>query len=162
MEIIHKFEKAGLGKPPYRLTSYARMVYKACPDAPTLPGSSCDYCGTGIMDVFWLKSSDGKEFKVGSDCILKAEEGHGMTRLYNEVERAAKELKKEAAKKRLNVRIEAAFKVLIANPTLLTDKPHPSEYYNAIGKTCRDYVLFLFDKGGDAGKNTACKLIEKG
>ena len=56
---VHKFEIAGLGQAPYRLVDVVKRVYQACEGAPVLPGSSCDYCGTGIMFEYWLASKDG-------------------------------------------------------------------------------------------------------
>ncbi len=57
---IHPFEKAGLGKAPFR-----------CELVSERRGSSCDFCGTGIRNEFWIKSADGKSFKVGCDCVRK-------------------------------------------------------------------------------------------
>lgn len=71
---IHRFERAGLGKAPFRVKGYGREVYQAIPGDPSCPlqpGTSCDYCGTGIMDVAYVESSDGKRFKVGCDCVVK-------------------------------------------------------------------------------------------
>ena len=162
METMHKFEKAGLGLPPYRLVEYERKVYQACQGAPIQPGTVCDYCSTAIMDVFWILSADGKKFKVGSDCVKKAEAGNGMTKLWNDVERAAKLLKKKAAAEKLVIRVAAAMKIFNANPLLFTDKPHPSEYYAGLGKTFGDYIAWCFKHDGASGLTAICKLIEKG
>ncbi len=68
---LHVFERAGLGKAPFRVTGFTVKTFKASPDSPTQPGTSCDFCGTGIMNVCLIKSSDGKAFKVGCDCVAK-------------------------------------------------------------------------------------------
>jgi hypothetical protein len=70
---IHPFEKAGLGVAPFRCTRVTVAKYQACHGAPVQPGASCDYCGTGIMNVFWIKGSqpDAAEFRVGCDCVAK-------------------------------------------------------------------------------------------
>src|SRR5690348_11414603 len=57
---IHIFEKAGLGNAPYKFTHVEKNK------------TSCQFCGTPIIYKFWLTSSDGKSFFVGSDCIYKA------------------------------------------------------------------------------------------
>lgn len=69
--MAHKFEEAGLGQAPYDFIQVVDKVYQACQGAPIQPGSSCDYCGTGIRYEYWLRSADAREFKVGCDCVLK-------------------------------------------------------------------------------------------
>lgn len=60
---IHPFEKAGLGVAPFRFDGYAEIVFQIPGQAPRA-GGSCDYCGTGIRDAFYVKSADGKRFKL--------------------------------------------------------------------------------------------------
>lgn len=66
---VHPFERAGLGKAPFHVVRYERRVYRAAPDAPAQPGSTCRYCGQGIMNTFEVAASDGKRFVVGPDCV---------------------------------------------------------------------------------------------
>ena len=40
----HCFERAGLGKAPFRLVGFFECKWQAAPDAPVQPGKSCDYC----------------------------------------------------------------------------------------------------------------------
>lgn len=61
MDKIHLFEQAGLGKAPFYYVG----------DAEANPCISCDYCSHAIKAVFMVQSSDGKTFRVGSDCIFK-------------------------------------------------------------------------------------------
>jgi hypothetical protein len=68
---IHRFEAAGLGTAPFTVEGMRVMKYQACQGAPIQPGSSCDYCGQGIMLVFAIRGADGRRFKVGCDCVLK-------------------------------------------------------------------------------------------
>jgi len=80
---LHVFEEAGLGKAPFRFLSVqdssvgvnengmVRIASKSGVDTWTKPGGSCDFCGTYIVHFCWIKSADGKEFKVGSDCVRK-------------------------------------------------------------------------------------------
>lgn len=66
---MHVFEKAGLGKAPFRCVGLTEKVYQSCQGAPVQPGGSCDYCGTGIRWCFDIRSADGKRFVVGSSCV---------------------------------------------------------------------------------------------
>lgn len=71
---VHCFERRGLGKAPFRVVGYGREVFQAIPGDPACPlqpGTCCDYCGQGIMDVAYIEASDGKRFKVGCDCVAR-------------------------------------------------------------------------------------------
>lgn len=68
--LLHPFEQAGLGLAPFYFVALRKNVYSAAP-GHTQAGGSCDYCGTGIMYECVIKSSDGKEFVVGMDCVRK-------------------------------------------------------------------------------------------
>ena len=68
---MHVFERAGLGKAPFRYCGMTESKYQACHGAPVQPGSSCDYCGQGIMYVCEISSADGRRFKVGCDCVAR-------------------------------------------------------------------------------------------
>lgn len=68
---VHPFEEAGFGRAPYRFDGVTRNWFVACPGDPGKPGGSCDFCGAGIAYEYWVKSADGRRFKVGCDCIAK-------------------------------------------------------------------------------------------
>lgn len=69
---IHPFTRAGFGPAPFRCTGMSVLKYQACHGAPIQPGTSCDYCGTGIMYAFWIVNADeSRRFKVGCDCVAK-------------------------------------------------------------------------------------------
>lgn len=89
---VHPFERTGLGKPPFRVVGFSVQKYQACHGAPIQPGSSCDYCGTGIMNVFHIKGADGATFKVGIDCVQKTYD----VGLRKEALQAARTFKREA------------------------------------------------------------------
>lgn len=150
---IHKFENAGLGKAPYRFVGCNQKWFKM-PDGTAKPGSSCDYCGTGILNEFWFVSTDGNRFKVGCDCFYKAS---AKTKIYSEVERAERELKRNAKADRDAMVIGEAKVKFEANPEMFTNKPHPS----FTGKTMRDYVEWMFRNAGTSGKLRVSKLIMK-
>jgi len=72
---MHTFEKSGLGIAPFK--------YVNCIDAGKVAGS-CDYCSTGIRYAFIIQDVNGKEFKVGSDCVGKTNDS-GLKRTVNRV-----------------------------------------------------------------------------
>ena len=69
---IHPFERADLGRAPFRFSGYGIESYQACPGAPVQPGATCDYCGSGIKHVYRVTDADGRQSKLGSECINKA------------------------------------------------------------------------------------------
>jgi hypothetical protein len=78
IDTLHPFESAGLGKAPFR---YVGMEHKVGPvtlsdgitqvGAPGQPMGTCNYCLPGIANCYNIRSSDGKEFVVGCDCVEK-------------------------------------------------------------------------------------------
>jgi hypothetical protein len=118
LDSMHRFERVGLGKAPFRVRGFGREVYQAVPgdpNCPLQPGTSCDYCGTGIMDVAYVESADGKRFKVGCDCVAKAGDGGLLTAIrrspqYRELQRQKRHAKDEANK--------AELQRLLADPRL--------------------------------------------
>lgn len=82
---VHPFERVGLGKAPFQFKYYeyakgpTKIIVQGVEVTYGTPGQarhSCDYCGTPIVHTFWIESSDGQLFKVGSDCVLKTSDKH--------------------------------------------------------------------------------------
>lgn len=120
---IHTFEEHGLGKAPFRFVGYYEAKFRAAPGAAILPGASCDYCGTAIMGVYRIKSADGREFKVGCDCVLKTDDKG----LIDVVRREANRVKADARHAREVARYRAA-KAELEKPAVrerLANEPHP-------------------------------------
>lgn len=69
-EKVHKFERAGLGKAPYKYLGVTEHKFKAAPGEPVKAGGSCDYCAMAIMYAVQLQGACGKRFKVGCECGL--------------------------------------------------------------------------------------------
>jgi hypothetical protein len=77
---LHPFEKAGLGKSPFRVVAF---TVKRGPittvsngvtvsvGSPGQPMGSCHFCGTGIANVYVIESSDGVRSDVGCECVNK-------------------------------------------------------------------------------------------
>lgn len=68
--VLHPFERAGLGKAPFSCVG-VRENWFEMPGFGRKPGGSCNYCGTGILNEYVIKSADGGEFVVGCDCVEK-------------------------------------------------------------------------------------------
>lgn len=103
----HPFSRFGQG--PY---TFARMETKedrealnaaaasaGLPYTTNMCGGACDLCGTPIWNVFWFRTADGTEFKVGCDCADKAGEG-------DQVRKARRDRKREAAEAETRIRTE--------------------------------------------------------
>ncbi len=115
---MHPFEKSGLGVAPFRCVGNYVAKFQAVPgdpSCPILPGGACAYCGQGIMDVFVVRSLDGREFTVGSDCIAKVGkllEGTEHEREAIKTHKQILKFKREAAHKRDDEKIAAAKELL--------------------------------------------------
>lgn len=148
----HRFETAGLGKAPFRVLGVeVRVGPIRYPNglevgAPGQPMGCCQYCGQGIAECWMIGSSDGKTFMVGCDCVRKT----GDAGLRSAMAPHLKAKRAKAAKARLD-RAEAALPV-----DALRAKPHP----HIPGKTLLDYVDYLLERGGQAGRTRACRIIE--
>ena len=154
VEKIHAFEKAGLGKAPFRIIGYERKTYQSHPGAPVQVGGSCDYCSTGIIDTFWVKSVDGKEFKVGSSCINKC----GDSGLKSSIKKYASKIRKEKEQDKINAGL-----LLLEDSEMikkLESIPHSKEWLSAQGKTKYDEIKWYFDNAGNRGKLQVCKFMD--
>lgn len=74
---MHPFQKSGLGTAPFRCVGVQENVF-VMPGGYAKAGGSCDYCGTGIRWEFLIRSADGKNFKVGCDCVEKTYREYGV------------------------------------------------------------------------------------
>lgn len=157
---IHKFESRGLGKAPFQFTGLVtEKVYCACPGAPAQPGSTCDYCGTCIKYEFWVRSSDGNEFKVGCDCIHKTGDS-GLIKQISAAERKLRDAKNTTARERRKQRdaeaLDFAKRKLLRIQGVLALRPHPNQWRAQQGDTMLDYVRWLLEN--TSGK-TAVAII---
>lgn len=165
-DILHPFERAGLGVAPFALTACRENWYVACQGADRQPGGTCDFCLTGIAHEFHIKSSDGKTFKVGCDCVMKL--GRDDNRLVSQVERIVLARKREAAKANTakrkaskTERVKAAIDRLANDIDLqssLANQPHPKGF---TGLTLLDYCGWMIENAGLTGKFTVATIIEK-
>lgn len=160
---IHPFERAGLGRAPFRCVGFYESKYQAIPGDPSCPiqpGSMCDYCAAGIMNVFVIKSADGKEFKVGCDCVAKTYDACAKT----ELERDARRLRDEVNRRRTaylngrkDQRIAAALTKLETNREVLAGKSIATRTYERNALECFDW---MFKNSGRTGKLKAAKQLD--
>lgn len=70
---VHPFERARLGRAPFRFAGMHESVYSAAP-GHSQPGGTCEFCGMGIRYVCTVEGADGKRFSVGTDCVARVGE----------------------------------------------------------------------------------------
>jgi hypothetical protein len=155
MEATHKFELAGLGKAPFRIVGAYVSKFQAVPgdpNCPIQPGTSCDYCGQGIMNVVRVRGADGKEFKVGYDCAGKV----GDAGLKKALAPHLTKLKNTLADDRI-----AATRTALADEATrakLAALPHPKGFES---KTLLDWCEWMLRHSGRAGSIRVCREVEK-
>lgn len=141
---IHVFEAADLGLAPFEFIgmqhqeiSYGQRVIGNAGGCAltTKPGGTCAYCGKYILNIFNVRSADGRRFHVGSDCVLKT----GDAGLRDAVNSALKE-KKRIDKETIAIAARGeAEKWVAAHRYLLGEMPHPC----IPGKSYLDYLNWL-------------------
>lgn len=157
----HAFELAGLGRAPFRFmrVTINKVSY---PDGTSKPGGSCDYCGTAILNEFWIRSQDGKESKVGCDCIAKVGDA-GLLKAY----RSSPEYRAAQARKRQEqskASWEKAKELIEAHKERLANMPHPRGFTNretGAMLTAHDYAQWMFNHCGHAGRKGLLKWLER-
>lgn len=140
---------ATLGPGPYKyLGSCDLGAAKAKGDYSGLPKvergmGSCSHCGHAIMTVCIIQTGDGKRYGVGSDCVLRVNEG-GSTVV--DSARLAADMKAAAREKRYiraQAKIESLQPAYEAALQFLQNWPHPNEYFAKQGKSAADYFRFI-------------------
>lgn len=156
--IVHEFERAGLGKAPFRFIG-AEMRWYIVPGAPKKPGSSCDYCSNAIAECCIIEDANGNRFKVGNVCVGKT----GDRGLINEAKQAVNKLKREAKAIKDEERIEAA-KALYASEVCIRETlstcPHPNAHLAEKSLKRSDYVDWMLKNAGTTGQLQAARMIE--
>jgi len=165
---IHKFEAAGLGLAPFR---YVGCYEDRGPHrseingvtvevgAPGQPMGTCAYCGQGIALCFQIRSSDGRTFVVGSDCVEKTGD-RGLQAVKND----ARKMARAAQLGREETRIAAAQALLALDGPVaraLAAKPHTHAYRASLGETQLDATRWLFECSGHSGKMRATRAVER-
>lgn len=168
-EQIHKFERAGLGRAPFRCLD---MVERVGPidlgngfstGAPGQPMGCCKFCGTGIKFCYVIQSADGNVFDVGSECVRHTGD-KGLVTVVKRHEAEQRKVQTEKRKTRERARIEIA-RIALADDcdvrALFSDKPHPNKWRADQGDTLADYLCWLLAHAGHTGQLKATRMIEK-
>jgi len=157
----HKFEAAGLGRAPFRFVGHEHRTYQACPGAPIQVGGSCDYCGTGISDFYWIQDADGKRFKVGCECVKKL----GDKGLVKQVAEAKRKVDREKRHARERVRLDELDALLDEGgiEAELLEHPHPMADSGAFfaSLTLLDWVGYMMQNAGTSGRLRVLTKLRK-
>lgn len=145
---VHVFERAGLGIAPYEFLGVQKMAYQACQGAPVQPGTSCHYCGMGIMYAYQLKSSDGKKFHVGCDCIAKSGDA-GLIKAYK-TSRAHRDLERQKRQAKDAANQAEISKLLAEKREALSAKTIKT--WNGAEESFYSYLLRVLPSCGAAGR----------
>jgi hypothetical protein len=156
----HPFEQAGLGKAPFRVLGMFEKVFSPAPGAPSKPGGTCDYCSNGILFCFTIRSVDGKEFVVGSDCVRKTtREGKLLTevkKLKTDHDKKVRKTKADEQRRATIARLDA----VLADPAIteqLQALPHP----RFADSTFLSYATWMRQNAGQAGILEVLRLVSK-
>ena len=106
---MHVWERAGLGKAPFRCVGVHEELFKMA-DGSVKPGGCCAYCSNGIRDVYTIVSADGNRFGVGCDCVRKTRDSGLIKSFKNNPEVRRMNRERREAKDRA---ITEAFKALV-------------------------------------------------
>lgn len=150
---MHIFERANLGKAPFRCVGMSEMSIRH-PDGSTQASGSCDYCSTGIRYAYHIRGADGRTFKVGCDCVLKTEEAGLIQSYKNRPEVRAMARAKVQAK---NDRVTNEWKALMSdegNRAKLAAMP--ADY----GKTQLERLEWIYRNCGAAGRGRWLKVLK--
>lgn len=136
MTKVHVFEH--LGKPPYKYTGFAELVFINPCTGAAKAGGSCDHCGTAIRNAFYFTSADGKTFKVGSSCVNKS----GDKGLRKFVSQETKKLKAQREQAELPLLRKQLAELIQEVQPKTSQMEHPNKHYASQGKTLHEYFAF--------------------
>lgn len=155
---IHIWEQHGLGVAPFKIVGFQEITTPTVGGVPAKAGSTCDACGTGIKDVFWIQGADGRRFKVGNVCVDKTGDA-GLRRV---VAAKVRELKTARRHAREAARIAAGMDLLQRADVqaVLTSQPHPLDWRADKGESKAGWVTWMLANSGNAGKLGVMRVIE--
>lgn len=111
------------------------------------------------MNVFFVQSSDGKDFKVGCQCVDKTGDA-GLIKQYKTLP-AYKEAKRKTAEQKDEKVKEQMAVIINQHKTELKGKPHPNKYMaESKGLTFFDYANWVLKYSGATGRNQAFKRLK--
>lgn len=153
----HVFEKAGLGKAPYRYLGITTTSDRAALNAEAKANGEmyttnyctcCDYCYTAINDAYRLESADGKRFKVGCECIKKA----GDKGLEKQIDKDRKRVAREKRHAREAKQLAEAEAWCRENSKRLSEIPSTNEHGRKRDESLLDQLRWYWKHAGTSGK----------
>lgn len=165
-EKVHAFERAGLGRAPFRLVGVERRVGPlhlgggSYAGAPGQPMGSCQFCGMGIAECCIVRDADGKTFVVGNVCVNKT----GDAGLRKNVAAAVRDHRREQRHKREDEKIAAVAERLKESDLRksLQAMPHPNEWMATSKKLTRlDWAEWIISHAGRAGRIDLGRYLEQ-
>lgn len=166
-ETIHAFERAGLGKAPFRFVgmgqqnrAYGEVVVGHVDGfaVTTKPGGTCAFCGTAIQNLFGIESADGRRFHVGSECVNKTGDAGLKRSVGAAVRKVASD--KRAAKSAADRDALASLLADDAETAKLAALPHPKAWGASKGLSLLDWARFMAERAGAAGRAKALKIVK--
>lgn len=149
MTKTHVFEH--LGKPPYKYSGYAELVFTIPGSGICKAGGACDHCGTVIRNAFYFTSADGKTFKVGSQCVTKSGD-RGLRKFVSE---ETKRIKRERDLAELPLLRQQLNDLIAETEPKTSAMAHPNAYFAQQGKTLYEYFAFC----AKGASNSAAKRL---
>ena len=164
-DAAHAWEKCGLGVAPYRLIGCGEMTYQACRDSPRQPGATCDYCGQGLIQVYFIEGACGSVFHVGCDCVSKVCDKREGIRTAVEMRarvHARKVRAANTARKNVSVQNELDGLTDDAHMALYKAMKHPNHDRGAFfaEKSYADHVEWMIKNCGAAGRARLVKTLK--
>lgn len=163
-ESVHPFDRFGTA--PYRFLGVTKNWFSTGQGDAGKPGGTCDYCGTGIAYEYHFQSADGRKFKVGSECMLKADRDpaakahvamYGGPSLSDIAKREKAKIDKQNKLNAAAQRFETLRSLLPQVEATLKQYPHPHASYMGRPLTLYDWVKWMVDN--NAGKDLAYDVV---
>lgn len=166
----HPFEH--LGPAPYRILGVEirrgpiKLPNGSQVGAPGQPMGTCHHCGTGIAEIWTIRSADGKTHEIGNICIAKAGKDYGDKPLLDEHRRI--KLERDREKRAAKAEAESAeLDALLEDQAVraeLQAKPHPRGFTDretGAAMTLLDWVTWMADNAGAAGRGKTLRALRK-
>jgi len=170
---MHPFEKANLGKAPFRsLNVFVSEGPITLPNgitvgSPGQPMGTCDYCGTGIKYCCKVESADNRTFVIGLDCANKLYTSSNQTSSQLARDPVYQEIKKEKLRLQRKKRHQREAKQLAegkewahANHQALHSIPNYDRNGNQRGTLWTSYEWYL-RHAGTSGNLKNYKYMKK-
>lgn len=163
---VHPFEKAGLGRAPFRFIGVEVKIGPIMLDdgmtmvgSPGQPMGTCAYCGNGIAECCHIRDADGKTFIVGNVCVNKTADKP----LISKVKLAMRKRNAEKRKAREAARIERMLETFAREDVkaVLATTDSPNAYRAAErGETALCWAEFMVANAGNKGKIEVARKVE--